>query len=84
MAAPRSHRPADDLFPNTLLATTAVHGTGLPVRLRLLALLIALVIAAAWAAFAPTATEDADAGDTRSSRGFGRHAPFLPLIEDAE
>jgi hypothetical protein len=82
--APRSHRPADDLFRNTLVTTTAVHGIGLPVRLRLLALLIALVIAAACAPFAPAATDDADGGHTHPSRGFGRHAPFVPLLEDAE
>lgn len=84
MAAPRSHRPADDLFRNTLVTTRAVHGIGLPVRLRLLALLTALVIAAACAPFAPVATDDADHGDTHPSRGFGRHAPFVPLLEDAE
>jgi hypothetical protein len=83
MAASRTHRPADGAFRNTLVATTAVHGIGLPVRLRLLALLIALVIAVACAPFGSPSAEDADRGDAPRPR-FGRHAPFIPLVKDAE
>ena len=68
---------------NTLLATTAVQGE-LPTRLKLLALMIALSIAGGCASFGPATTGEADRGDTHSSRGFGRHAPFVPLVEEAE
>ncbi len=57
---------------------------GLPVRLQLLALVIALVIAVVSAPFAPAATDDADHGNTYRPRGFGRHAPPMPVIGDAE
>ena len=83
MAASRHPRPADTPLRNTLLATTAVHGV-LPTRLKLFALLIALAIAGVCASFGSATTGEADRGDTHSSRGFGRHAPFVPLVEDAE
>lgn len=62
----------------------AVHEVGLPTRLRLLALLIALAIMGVCASFGAPANDDADLGDTHPSRGFGRHAPFMPLVEEAE
>ncbi|MFB7892392.1 hypothetical protein ACFC1I_09345 [Microbacterium sp. NPDC056044] len=83
MAAPRSHRPDPEILGNSLVTTTAIHGMGLPVRLRLLALLIALVIAAVSAPFA-SATGGADRVDGHRLHGVGRHGPFLPVIEDAE
>ncbi|MDR7111264.1 hypothetical protein J2X03_001128 [Microbacterium trichothecenolyticum] len=84
MAAPRSTRPADPPFRNTLVAATMVHGIGLPVRLRLLALLIALVIGVVSAPFVPDTTDSADHGDDQRTRGFGRHLPFVPVSGDAE
>lgn len=61
-----------------------VHGVGLPVRLRLLALLIALVIGVVSAPFVPDTTDSADHGDDQRTRGFGRHLPFVPVSGDAE
>lgn len=84
MAAPRSTRSADPPFRNTLVATTIVHGIGLPVRLRLLALLIALVIMVVSAPSAVDLTEGADDGNTDRTRGLGRHAPFMPVNPDGE
>jgi len=83
MAAPRPTRPADPPFRNTIVAATIAHGIGLPVRLRLLALLIALVIMVVSAPFVSDTTDGADHSDDRRTRGFGRHMPFLPVSGDA-
>ncbi|MFE5410959.1 hypothetical protein [Microbacterium sp. NPDC056569] len=84
MTTSRSSRSADTLLPHSLFAVTAVHGSGLPLRLRLLALLIALAITMATAPFGPAATDDADRDGRGRSHGFGRHAPLMPVIDGAE
>lgn len=83
MAASRSFPPADAPPRNRLVTTIAVHGIGLPVRLRLLALFIALVIMVVSAPFDPT-TDDADDGSTHRSFDFGRHGSLVPVIGDGE
>lgn len=82
MTASRSAPPHLDQFRNMLVTTTALHGMGLPGRLRLLALLIALAITAIAAPFAHT-TSDAEGESTRIPR-LGRHAPLVPVVEPAE
>ena len=83
MAAPRSHRPDPDLFRNSFVVATAAHGVGLSLRLRLLAVLIALVIAAVTAPFAP-ATHGGHHGETRGFHGVGRHGALVPDVDHAE
>jgi hypothetical protein len=83
MAASRPHPPADHLFRHTLVTTSVAHGTGAPVRLRLLALLIVLVIAAMSAGASDRPTADESDHDTHRSIGFG-HRLIAPALGDAE
>jgi len=84
MTASRSHRPNDDPFRTTRIATTAVHGGRLPLRLRLSALVIALVIAVTSAAIGQPAIDDAEHGSPDRIPGIGRHHRPIPVIDDAD